>query len=107
MESRATHRFAWTDLLGLLVTLTCFGFGVAAIAQPNLAIWLRQVNQLIVLGFVLAVMGIVTLKNCQTLLLLLQARFGSSTLQNYDGQPHHSPHTLSSLSLSMHATIYE
>ena len=49
-----------------------------------MAVWLGQTNQLVVLGLLLAVMGLCTQNQAQLLFLNLEARFGQSTIQNYD-----------------------
>ncbi|KAJ9614555.1 hypothetical protein H2200_002692 [Cladophialophora chaetospira] len=73
-----------SDLLSVMVSLLCFGIGVAAIADSRFATRLGQTNQLVVIGFILSIMSFISFKQAQTFMLVLEARFGQSTLQNYD-----------------------
>ena len=84
-RSRASR----SDVLSVSISLACFAFGVAAVADTGLAVWLGQTNQLVVLGFALSIMSLLTFKQAQTLMLMIEARFGQSTLQNYDGMLFH------------------
>lgn len=68
------------------LSLICLALAIAAVANESLS-WRLGVNnhQLIVIGFLLQIMSLCLASTTPTLFLLLEARFGSSTLQNYDG----------------------
>ncbi len=68
------------------ISLMCFALATAAVADENLSWRLGVKNyQLIVLGFLLGVMNLCLGSVVPTLLLHIEARFGTSTLQNYNG----------------------
>lgn len=74
------------DILTASVSLICFTLAVAAVASESFSWRLGQGNnQLIVVGFLLSIMNLCLTSVAPTLFLLLEARFGSSTLQNYNG----------------------
>ena len=64
-----------TLILGLLTVSTSFPFAAK----------LQYTNQIIIIGFLLAVMSHCSQRLFLYLFILLEARFGSSSLQNYDG----------------------
>lgn len=82
-------RASLSDALTILVSFVCFGFGISAVANNAFAAQLGQTNQLVILGFVLSIMSLLSFKQAQILMLVLEARFGQSTLQNYDGMCFH------------------
>ncbi|KAL8653621.1 MAG: hypothetical protein Q9226_003773 [Calogaya cf. arnoldii] len=79
-------RFHILHLLAAGLSLICFALAITAVANENISWRLRIKNsQLIVLGFLLGIMNLCLGSVVPTLLLLVEARFGSSTLQNYNG----------------------
>jgi hypothetical protein len=82
----AKKRLYIKDLLAAALSLVCFALSFTAVANNEVSWRLgKGTNQLIVLGFLLSVMNLCLSSVAPTLFLLLEARFGSSTLQNYDG----------------------
>ena len=68
------------------LSLICLALGVAAVASESLSWRLGVSNyQLIVVGFLLSIMNLCLTSVTPGLFLLLEARLGSSTLQNYQG----------------------
>ncbi|KAI4184919.1 MAG: hypothetical protein LQ346_006020 [Caloplaca aetnensis] len=78
--------FHLLHLSTVAISLICLVLAITAVADES-ASWRLGVNnrQLIVLGFLLSIMNICLGSVAPTLYLLLEARFGSSTLQNYNG----------------------
>lgn len=75
----------WHALLAAL-SLVCLGVAIAAVANEQWSWRLGKGNrQLIVLGFLLGIMNLCLTSVTPTAFLLLEARFGPSTLQNYEG----------------------
>jgi hypothetical protein len=74
------------DLLAVGVSLICLAVAVIAVADESVS-WRLGVgtNQLIVLGFLLSMMNLCLAGVASGLFLLIEARFGRSTIQNYDG----------------------
>lgn len=68
----------------ICLNLTCLFLAVLSVAYAPFAVHLTQKNQLIVIGFLLSLMAACLQKQAQLLLITLQARYGASTLQNYD-----------------------
>ncbi|KAL8962204.1 MAG: hypothetical protein Q9193_001358 [Seirophora villosa] len=68
------------------ISLICLALALTAVADESVS-WRLGVGtrQLIVVGFLLSIMNICLGSVAPTLYLLLEARFGSSTLQNYNG----------------------
>jgi hypothetical protein len=74
------------DLIAATVSLACLAFAVTAVASESVSWRLAQgTNQLIVVGFLLSIMNLLLGSVAPRLFLLLEARFGQSALQNYDG----------------------
>ncbi|KAI4268606.1 MAG: hypothetical protein L6R38_007797 [Xanthoria sp. 2 TBL-2021] len=79
-------RFHTLHLLAAAISLICFALAITAVANENISWRLGIKNyQLIVLGFLLGIMNLCLGSVVPTLLLHVEARFGSSTLQNYNG----------------------
>lgn len=78
-------RFHALDLLTTSLSFVCLALAVIVVASENIS-WRLSANnyQLVVLGFLLSIMNLCLGSISPTLFLLLEARFGSSTLQNYD-----------------------
>lgn len=69
----------------VLCSFVCLVVGICIIT-PRLSLsWrLGYFNQLILIGFILSIMNLLLKKLTPTLLLSIEARWGTSTLQNYD-----------------------
>ncbi|KAI4241540.1 MAG: hypothetical protein L6R40_004520 [Gallowayella cf. fulva] len=80
---RAFHTL---HLFAAAISLICLALAITAVANENVS-WRLGVDnyQLIVLGFLLGIMNLCLGSVTPTFFLLLEARFGPSTLQNYDG----------------------
>ncbi|KAI4088808.1 MAG: hypothetical protein L6R37_008146 [Teloschistes peruensis] len=85
----AKTRLPILHLLAAITALICLALGVAAVANERIS-WHLGVNnrQIIVLGFLLSIMNLCLGSVTPTLFLHLEARFGPSTLQNYNGILH-------------------
>ena len=81
--TRKTY-YTWKDLLMVALSLTCFFLAILAVVYKKWAADLGQKNQLIVIGFLLSIMNACLQKQAQLLLITLEAKYGASTLQNYD-----------------------
>lgn len=81
---RAKQRLSKLDTLAACLSLTCAALGVAVVANELLSWKLGVIDQLIVVGFLLSIMNLCLGRVVPAVLLLLEARFGKSTLQNYD-----------------------
>ena len=68
----------------MVVAVIACALSIAAVLAKSIAMTIGQTNQLVVLGFLLAIMGFCTQRQVQTLNLLYEARFGASTLQNFE-----------------------
>ncbi|KAI1741511.1 hypothetical protein F4680DRAFT_446971 [Xylaria scruposa] len=75
-----------THLLAAIASLISLALSIIAIENEDLSWFLGQdANQLIVIGFLLSIMNICLSMVLPMSLLLLEARFGQSKIQNYDG----------------------
>lgn len=85
-KPRAKHRFSVSDLSVTALSLVCLAMAVMAVANEAVS-WRLGVanNQLIAVGFLLSIMNLCLGSVTSTFFLLIEARFGSSILQNYDG----------------------
>lgn len=73
------------DLLVAGSSLVCLGLAITAVANETVSWYLgRKNHQLIVVGFLLSIMNLCLGSIAPTFFLILEARFGPSTLQNYD-----------------------
>ncbi|EQB48292.1 hypothetical protein CGLO_12491 [Colletotrichum gloeosporioides Cg-14] len=78
--------FYGTDIVMAVVTLACLSMSVLVVSNSYISWYLGMGNrQLIVIGFLLSIMNLCLASVTPTLFILLEARFGKSTLQNYDG----------------------
>ncbi|KAI4129187.1 MAG: hypothetical protein LQ338_002346 [Usnochroma carphineum] len=79
-------RFHIVHLSAAIISLLCLALAITAVASEDVS-WHLGVNnrQLIVLGFLLSIMNMCFSSVTPTLFLHLEARFGPSTLQNYNG----------------------
>ncbi|KAK5093192.1 hypothetical protein LTR70_004834 [Exophiala xenobiotica] len=85
-EPVAKKRLHVLDLLSIGTAFASLALAIAAVAVEEFAWRLGTKNrQLVVLGFLLSIMDMCLNNIAPTFFLLFKARFGSSTLQNYDG----------------------
>ncbi|KAI9830064.1 MAG: hypothetical protein M1819_005894 [Sarea resinae] len=69
----------------VLSSFACLIAGICAITPHLTVSWrLGYTDQLVLIGFLLSVMNLLLKKLTPTLLLSIEARWGNSTLQNYD-----------------------
>ena len=74
------------EVLITLLSLLCLVIAIVTVANESISWRLGIGNrQLIVLGFLLSIMNLCLGSLAPTLFLLLEAKFGPSTIQNYDG----------------------
>ncbi|KAL8941150.1 MAG: hypothetical protein Q9216_002415 [Gyalolechia sp. 2 TL-2023] len=79
-------RFHVPHLVAAAIAITCLVLAITAVANESISWRLGRNNyQLIVLGFLLSIMNLSLSSVAPLLFLVLEARFGSSTLQNYSG----------------------
>ncbi|MCJ1269090.1 hypothetical protein MMC22_008979 [Lobaria immixta] len=75
-----------SHVLAAVVSLICLALAITAVASVKVSWLLGQKNyQLIVVGFLLSVMNLCLDSTAPSLFLQVEARYGPSTLQNYDG----------------------
>lgn len=75
-----------SHVLAAVVSLICLALAITAVANVKVSWLLGQKNyQLIVVGFLLSVMNLCYDSTAPSLFLQVEARYGPSTLQNYDG----------------------
>jgi hypothetical protein len=72
------------DFATLAISLTCFALAVASVTIPRLAVSLGETKQLIVVGFLLAIMALCTEAQVRQFSFLIEAHWGKSTLQNFE-----------------------
>ena len=73
-------------VVAAIVSLICLALAVTAVANVKASWLLGQKNyQLIVVGFLLSIMNLCLDSTAPSLFLHVEARYGPSTLQNYDG----------------------
>ncbi|KAF4851044.1 hypothetical protein CGCSCA4_v003587 [Colletotrichum siamense] len=74
------------DIAMAFVALACLALSILVVSNRHVSWYLGVGNrQLIVIGFLLSIMNLCLASVTPTLFLLLEARVGNSTLQNYDG----------------------
>ena len=79
-------RFHTMDLLAMILSFLCLTVAVIVVADEKTSWHLGVGNhQLVILGFLLSIMNLCLGSVAPTLFLLVEVRFGPSTLQNYDG----------------------
>lgn len=74
----------WTDVSLFLVVLICLTTSILSVFSQNFAVFLGQNNQLVVVGFCLAIIAIITQRQLSTAFLLHQVQRGSLTLQDVE-----------------------
>lgn len=85
-KPRAKKRTSKLDLSVAAISLVCLAMAVIAVGNEAVS-WRLGVanNQLIAVGFLLSIMNLCLASVTSTFCLLIEARFGDSILQNYDG----------------------
>jgi hypothetical protein len=78
------HRFSKNDGYIIFVQLVCLALATMAIFWSKAAIFLGQVNQLIVIGFLLAIMGLCLDYQAKLVALILAGNRKKSTIQDFD-----------------------
>lgn len=79
------RRINFLDLIALAIALGSSAVAITTVRNDALAWKLRFSNQLVVVGFLLSIMNQCLAPVVPFLSLLLETRFGSSTIQNYEG----------------------
>lgn len=83
--------YIW-DVAIVFLSFACLGLGLITVVSGRVAWHLGTGNlQLIVLGFLLSIMNLCLGSIAQVFFVLREARFGYSTLQNYEGLLRNSP----------------
>lgn len=79
-------RFSLQDLCAIIISTVCLLLAISTVQVESLS-WRLGVgnNQLVVVGFLLSIMNLCLSSVTTTVFLLLEAKFGPSTLQNYEG----------------------
>ena len=78
------RRATWKDTATVVVAVIACALSIAAVLAKSIAMEIGQTNQLVVLGLLLAIMGLCTQRQVQKLNLLYEACLGASTLQNFE-----------------------
>lgn len=87
-------RVDWLDIVAVAVSMLCLTTAVLVIDPAySYAARLRSSGQIIALGFLLGVMNQCLQRILPYLFILLEGRYGTSTLQNYEGLLRWSPFT--------------
>ena len=82
----AKKRLPISHVFAASLSLICLALATTAVANEKVSLHLGQKNyQLIVVGFLLSIMNLCLGSTAPSLFLHLEARYGPSTLQNYDG----------------------
>lgn len=77
-------RVRFLDIAVLIVSFGCCAVAVMIVRYPIIAWFLGYQYKLVVIGLMLSIMSVCLSYSRTYLLVLLEARFGRSTLQNYD-----------------------
>ncbi|KAK1701345.1 hypothetical protein BDP55DRAFT_18036 [Colletotrichum godetiae] len=74
-----------SDVAAAATSMVCLALGILAVSHESIS-WRLGVgnNQLIVVGFLLSAMSLCLASVTPTLFILVEARYGESTIQNYD-----------------------
>ena len=75
---------SWLDVLVATVSISCCALATTVVRHNYLAWWLGVTYQLVLVGFLLSIMNLCLIYIAPTFFLLCEARYGTSTLQNYD-----------------------
>ncbi|KAI4198790.1 MAG: hypothetical protein LQ350_005031 [Teloschistes chrysophthalmus] len=79
-----TQRLSWVDIAAVVIVFYAATVAIAVVWEKAIAMLLGQTNQLVLLGLTMSIMALCTQRQVQKLTLLYEARFGASTLQNFD-----------------------
>lgn len=71
-------------VLAMVISLIACGLAIMVVSDHKIAWRLTLIRQLLVIGFLLSIMNLCLAYLATGIMLRLEARFGSSTLQNYD-----------------------
>ncbi|KAF5527241.1 hypothetical protein CGCA056_v000900 [Colletotrichum aenigma] len=84
-EPTKKNMFYASDIAMGIVALACLALSILVVSHGYVSWYLGFANrQLIVIGFLLSIMSLCLASVTPTLSILLEARFGESTIQNYD-----------------------
>lgn len=75
---------SWTDIGLLLGVLVCFAIAMGSVFPQRAAVFLGQTNQLVVVGFCLALMAIACQKQVSLVVLLYSVQSGRASLQDLE-----------------------
>ncbi|KAH8811240.1 hypothetical protein F5884DRAFT_781573 [Xylogone sp. PMI_703] len=75
---------SWKDVVSVAAVWISFGVSVASVYPQNVAVFVGQTNQLIVVGIALTIMAFCTKRQVTSLVILQEVASGRSTLQNFD-----------------------
>ncbi|MCJ1405538.1 hypothetical protein MMC11_008766 [Xylographa trunciseda] len=75
---------SWKDVSATIIAWLCFVTGLVAVFSQNVAVYLGQTNQLIIIGFLITIMGICSRRELELLALAYEIYGGRSTLQDLD-----------------------
>lgn len=88
--------FYKSDIAMAIIAFACLVLSVLVVSNSYISWYLGVSNrQLIVIGFLLSIMSLCLASVTPTLFILLEARFGTSTIQNYDAILRNKPLALS------------
>ncbi|KAK2740213.1 hypothetical protein CKAH01_18606 [Colletotrichum kahawae] len=77
--------FYSSDIAVAIIALVCLALSVSVVSNSHISWYLGASNrQLIVIGFLLSIISLCLASVTPTFFILLEARFGQSTIQNYD-----------------------
>lgn len=81
----AKKRFYASDMIIAAISTICCTLSIIVVANESISWRLgTQNDQLIIVGFLISIMNMCLTSVAPTLFILLENRFGSSTIQNYD-----------------------
>lgn len=75
---------SWKDILLIAVVVGCLAAAICSVFQNSSAVYLGQTNQLVIVGFCLAVIALITQRQLSTAFLLYQVQHGTLTLQDLE-----------------------
>ena len=74
----------FNDVFILTTLMLCSAAALITVRVTAVAIYLGQTYQLVLLGFLLGIMALCSQRQCLRFFLVIQARYGDSTLQNFE-----------------------
>ena len=90
-QPRTKKLVSWLDIGSLILVLGGFVVAVTVVWSSPVAVRLGQTNQLVFVGFALAVMGLCAQRQMVHASLFLEVQAGESTLQNIDALLRNQP----------------